>query len=236
MNVQNDKTTLADNVSVFGRAYEINAHTLAVVNAAIASGTVTADKVPDMIREVHKAFAESYAFSGVEALEASTAISVVAPAPEAVLEDVSSQEAAVEDMDHQVEPELEVEEPVSYTSIYADPYDAVTHEQIHCLIDGVGKKMLKRYIRAHYNLEWEDYLRIFDLPADYPSVAPKYSNSKSVEAKTLGLGSTVPKTPKALRALEQPTPATARSTSERRRRQRDPEKSGRIVATQAKVA
>jgi len=239
MNVQNDTSNLTDNGSVFGRAYEINSHTMGVVQAAIASGAVTADKVPDLIREVHKAFAESYAACGiehsVEALASGTAIPVAED--EAILE-VEAATAAEEATDENVvvaEEELKVEERAPLVSLYENPYDAVTDERIHCLIDGVGKKMLKRYIRAHYNLEWEDYLRIFDLPSDYPSVAPKYSKSKSVEAKTLGLGSTVPKTPKALR-LADAQPLTPRSTSERRRRQRDPQKSGRIDATQSKVA
>ena len=233
MNLENDTNTLTDSGSVFARAYEINVHTMGVVQAAIASGVVTADKVPDLIREVHKAFAETYAACGagssVEALASSTAIPAngdeVTIAPEG-----DTDEAAVVG-----EEELKVEERAPLVSIYENPYDAVTDEEIHCLIDGVGMKMLKRYIRAHYNLEWKDYLRIFDLPSDYPSVAPKYSKSKSVEAKTLGLGSTVPKTPKALRLVDAQA-QTPRSTSERRRRQRDPQKSGRIDVTQANVA
>ncbi|NTF18168.1 hypothetical protein G6L37_07095 [Agrobacterium rubi] len=246
MNVQNDNTT-TENGSVFSRAYEINSHTMAIVNVAIQSGAVTADKVPEMIREVHKAFAESYGATtienSVELLSAGTVIPEYVP--EAVIDAAEDVEEVLGDASVEAEADLQVEERPPLVSMYDDPYDAVTDELIHCLIDGVGKKMLKRYVRAHYNLEWDEYLAAFDLPADYPSVAAKYSESKKVEALALGLGSTVPKTPKALRAAEAAEAAeaaraaeiaTPRTTSERRRRQRDPQVSGRIVATQAKVA
>ena len=230
MNVQNDKNTLTDSGSVLSRAYEINAHTMAVVNAAIASGVVTADKVPDMIRDVHKAFAESYLGyfeRPTDVLETSTAVETV----DAAIEDVVDAGPEIDD----AEPESEAEATETFVSIYADPYDAVTDELVHCLIDGVGKKMLKRYIRAKYNLSWEQYLQIFDLPTDYPSVAPKYSASKAEEAKALGLGSTVPKTPRAVRLVETAAESTPMTTSVRRRRQRDQDLSGRIEAV-AKVA
>ena len=37
MNLENDTNTLTDSGSVFARAYEINVHTMGVVQAAIAS-------------------------------------------------------------------------------------------------------------------------------------------------------------------------------------------------------
>jgi predicted transcriptional regulator len=207
----------------FARAYEINNHTIEVVKAAIASGNVGADKVADLIRSVHSAFAETYGAAGgiastAEALASSVAASLTAPvAAEVALETVAEAAPA--------------EEPRKYVSLFENPYDAVEDEVVKCLIDGVGKKMLKRYVRAKYNLEWEQYLEMFDLPYDYPSVAPKYSDSKKAEAIALGLGSTVPKTPRAERGLQEAQ--TPRTTSERRRRNRDPQKSGTMTATRA---
>jgi predicted transcriptional regulator len=214
----------------FERAYEINTHTIEVVKAAIASGSVEPDKVADLIRSVHSAFAETYAAAGgiagsTAALASSVAASLSAPITS--LEVASLTEGALET----VADEAPAEEPRKYVSIFENPYDAVEDEVVKCLIDGVGKKMLKRYVRAKYNLEWEQYLEMFDLPADYPSVAPKYSDSKKAEAIALGLGSTVPKTPRAERGLQEAQ--TPRTTSERRRRNRDPQKSGTMTATRA---
>jgi predicted transcriptional regulator len=60
--------------------------------------------------------------------------------------------------------------------------DSVTDDLIYCLFDGVGRKMITRHILARYNMTWPQYLEYCNLPADYPRVAPKYSDehSKSV--------------------------------------------------------
>jgi len=238
MNMTND--IKPETGSVFARAYEINAHTMAVVNAAIAAGVVTADKVPEMIRNVHRAFADGYAMTegfvpSVEGLAAGT--SLATPAPEAVAEAPQPAEEAVSETAEVAETAPAAPARRKYPSLFADPEDAIEDDQIRCLIDGVGRKMLTRYLRQKYGMEWDEYLEMFNLRKDYPTVAPKYSASKKAEALALGLGSTVPKTPRALRALEASKAAeTPRSTSERRRRQRDPQLSGRIAATPAKVA
>jgi predicted transcriptional regulator len=208
----------------FERTYEINAHTIEVVKAAITCGIVEADKVPDMIRSVHAVFAETYAATGsIANITAELASSVAASlsAPAAAVDTEAAEEAPVE------------EAPRKLVSIFENPWDAVEDEVVRCLMDGVGKKMLKRYLRSKYNLEWEEYLAAFNLPADYPSVAPKYSDSKKAEAIALGLGSTVPKTPRALRALEETPSQTPLSTGARRRRNRDPQKSGTMTVARA---
>jgi predicted transcriptional regulator len=74
---------------------------------------------------------------------------------------------------------------------------SVTHDLVYCLFDGVGKKMLKRWIRAHYDMEEDEYRAHFGLPAEYPLTAPGYSGEKSVYAKIQGLGTDkISKTPK----------------------------------------
>jgi predicted transcriptional regulator len=57
-----------------------------------------------------------------------------------------------------------------------------------CLEDGKKLKMLKRYLRTHYNLSPEEYRRKWSLPADYPMVAPNYAKRRSQFAKDIGLG------------------------------------------------
>jgi predicted transcriptional regulator len=65
---------------------------------------------------------------------------------------------------------------------------SVQHEFIICLEDGKKLKMLKRYLRSHYDMSPEDYRRKWGLPADYPMVAPVYAARRSDFAKKIGLG------------------------------------------------
>jgi len=65
---------------------------------------------------------------------------------------------------------------------------SITKDYIICLEDGAKLKMLKRYLRTHYNLTPEEYRRKWGLPADYPMVSPNYSKRRSQFAKDIGLG------------------------------------------------
>jgi len=65
---------------------------------------------------------------------------------------------------------------------------SVQNDYIVCLEDGKKLKMLKRYLRTRYGLTPDDYRRKWGLPADYPMVAPSYSNVRSNFAKKIGLG------------------------------------------------
>ena len=57
-----------------------------------------------------------------------------------------------------------------------------------CLEDGKKFKSLKRHLRTHYNLSPEEYRERWDLPHDYPMVAPNYAKERSDLAKKMGLG------------------------------------------------
>ena len=65
---------------------------------------------------------------------------------------------------------------------------SVTPDFIVCLEDGKKFKSLKRHIRTHYNLSPEQYREKWDLPHDYPMVAPNYASARSQLAKKMGLG------------------------------------------------
>ena len=65
---------------------------------------------------------------------------------------------------------------------------SVTPEYIICLEDGKKFKSLKRHLRTHYNLSPEEYREKWDLPHDYPMVAPNYAAARSQLAKKMGLG------------------------------------------------
>lgn len=65
---------------------------------------------------------------------------------------------------------------------------SITPEYLVCLEDGKKLKMLKRHLRTVYNMTPEQYRTKWNLPADYPMVAPKYAEQRSVFAKKIGLG------------------------------------------------
>ncbi|MCC6919738.1 MAG: MucR family transcriptional regulator [Alphaproteobacteria bacterium] len=65
---------------------------------------------------------------------------------------------------------------------------SVTDDYIICLEDGAKLKMLKRYLRTHYDMSPEDYRAKWGLASDYPMVAPNYAQARSEMAKRIGLG------------------------------------------------
>lgn len=65
---------------------------------------------------------------------------------------------------------------------------SVTADYIVCLEDGKKLKMLKRYLRSQYGLTPEEYRARWNLPHDYPMVAPNYAAQRSKLAKQIGLG------------------------------------------------
>lgn len=65
---------------------------------------------------------------------------------------------------------------------------SVTPEHIVCLEDGKKLKMLKRHLRSSYNMTPEEYRAKWNLPVDYPMVAPAYAKQRSEFAKKIGLG------------------------------------------------
>lgn len=65
---------------------------------------------------------------------------------------------------------------------------SVKPDYIVCLEDGKKLKMLKRHLMTHYNMTPEQYRQRWNLPADYPMVAPNYAEKRRELAKKIGLG------------------------------------------------
>lgn len=65
---------------------------------------------------------------------------------------------------------------------------SVTPDYIICLENGKKLKMLKRHLRTAHNMTPEEYRAKWNLPADYPMVAPNYAAQRSAFAKKIGLG------------------------------------------------
>jgi MucR family transcriptional regulator, transcriptional regulator of exopolysaccharide biosynthesis len=65
---------------------------------------------------------------------------------------------------------------------------SVTPEHIVCLEDGKKFKSLKRHLRTQYSMTPEQYREKWNLPPEYPMVAPNYAAARSQLAKQMGLG------------------------------------------------
>jgi len=99
-----------------------------------------------------------------------------------------------------VEP-VQEEKPEPAVSVRA----SVKPDYIVCLEDGKKLKMLKRHLMTHYNMTPEEYRQRWNLPADYPMVAPNYAEKRRELAKKIGLG----RKPNARRGRRAKAPAVA---------------------------
>lgn len=69
-----------------------------------------------------------------------------------------------------------------------DPKRSVKPDHIVCLEDGKKFKSLRRHLRVHHGLTPDEYRQKWNLPRDYPMVAPEYAATRSELAKGSGLG------------------------------------------------
>ena len=65
---------------------------------------------------------------------------------------------------------------------------SITDDYIISLEDGQKFKSLKRHLMTTYGMTPQDYRTKWNLPKDYPMVAPGYASQRSALAKSLGLG------------------------------------------------
>ncbi|GBQ65670.1 Ros/MucR family transcriptional regulator [Ameyamaea chiangmaiensis NBRC 103196] len=68
------------------------------------------------------------------------------------------------------------------------PRRSVFDDYIVCLEDGKKLKILRRHLKSAYGMTPEQYRARWDLPNDYPMVAPNYADERSRLARRNGLG------------------------------------------------
>ena len=83
--------------------------------------------------------------------------------------------------------EPEQTETQEYTPAVTARKSLASRDHIISMIDGKPYRTLRRHLTSH-GLTPDDYRQRYGLKADYPMVAPAYSESRSSMAKTIGLG------------------------------------------------
>lgn len=70
------------------------------------------------------------------------------------------------------------------------PNESIHQDFLICLEDGKKFKSLKRHLMTHHGMTPEEYRTKWNLPIDYPMVAPTYSERRTQLALEHGLGHT----------------------------------------------
>lgn len=95
---------------------------------------------------------------------------------------ISATYATLHDLEkHRAEPQREEQPAVPVEQ-------SIAHDYLVCLNDGRKLRALKRYLKRKYGLSPEAYREKWGLPADYPMVAPAYSELRAKIAKEKGGG------------------------------------------------
>jgi len=68
------------------------------------------------------------------------------------------------------------------------PKKSVFPDYIICLEDGKKLKLLRRHLQTVYDMTPQQYRERWDLPPEYPMVAPNYASHRSNLARKIGLG------------------------------------------------
>jgi predicted transcriptional regulator len=79
---------------------------------------------------------------------------------------------------------VQAEKPTPAVSVK----QSIRQDRIICLEDGKSFSMLKRHLMTDHKLTPQQYREKWELPRDYPMVAPNYAQTRSALAKKIGLG------------------------------------------------
>lgn len=67
-------------------------------------------------------------------------------------------------------------------------HDSIADDHLVCLEDGKKLKTLRRHLMMRYGMTPDQYRAKWNLPGDYPMVAPAYAERRRTLAKQIGLG------------------------------------------------
>jgi predicted transcriptional regulator len=164
---------------------EVAANELAVklLVAFLDRGTVAAAELPSLVSDIRAALLrpvfshENGTRTGAAGPLVGDASIISARKPAMAITDGST--AAFPQAKEASEPPREPAIPVE---------KSVHRDYLVCLEDGKHYRSLRRHLMAKYGMTPDDYRRKWDLPKDYPMVAPSYAEERSLVAKRTGLG------------------------------------------------
>jgi predicted transcriptional regulator len=151
-----------------------------IVVAFLAQRAVDPEHISTLIKDVRIALSCDLDLTEVHAPASSVA--AFRAAPRAPLVNLSAVAEA-----GRTKPEVLVSE----SAAEAPPLRAgetLFDEYLICLEDGKRYRSLRRHLMAKYGMTPDDYRAKWDLPDDYPMVAPSYARERSEVAKRTGLG------------------------------------------------
>jgi predicted transcriptional regulator len=132
----------------------------------------------------------------MEQMEADREETLISLTSEIVVAHVSNNGVAVDEVPSLIEniyrtlsglgsaPETEASPPEPAVSVRA----SVKKDHLICLEDGKKMKMLKRHLMTDHGMTPQEYRERWNLPGDYPMVAPDYAEKRRELAKKIGLG------------------------------------------------
>ncbi len=168
---------------------DIRVMTTEVVTAYLGRNQLSARDLSGLIVEVFDTLNGLGGAAASEEEESSDAggeaVPEAQPAQEAVAEPEPVREEAEEPVP-QPEPVAVADDKGQTPAVPIE--ESVTDDLIYCLENGKGYKTLKRHLWSSYGLTPEAYRKKWNLPKDYPLVAPNYSKRRSATAKEIGLG------------------------------------------------
>jgi predicted transcriptional regulator len=128
-------------------------------------------------------------------------------APAELPELIQSIFTALSNLNEPVVPDAEPQQPA------VPVRSSVKHEYIVCLEDGAKLKMLRRYLRTRFNMTPEEYRAKWNLPRDYPMVAPAYAEQRRTLAQSIGLGRKKAETPDVIEPATAPKKTVAEAVA-----------------------
>jgi predicted transcriptional regulator len=129
--------------------------------------------------------------------------------PEQIPELIASVHRTIDNLGKPVEPQAPLTPAVPVRR-------SVRPDHLVCLECGAKQKTLKRHLATAHGLSVDEYRAKWNLPRDYPMVAPDYAARRSALAKQIGLGRRGAGEAEAPAAAEE-TPAPEAAAAPRRR-------------------
>jgi predicted transcriptional regulator len=154
-----------------------------IIKEHVKTTQVSAVELPQLIRDVFNTLTQCAQEAGGG--QKTTSVASAASAPAVV---TASSQPAVAPAARAAKPSSVPATPPKKLVPAVPISESVTPDYIICLEDGKKFKMMKRWIRTQYHMTPEQYRAKWDLPDDYPMIAPNARQAKSAYAKMAGLG------------------------------------------------